>query len=291
MMKKKTKTLKPLESGPYAFALYDATFKHLMQDPEIALSFLRTMTGRNIVSINPVSTAIPALKKKGYTQRHMDFSCRCNDGRIFVAEVQLAKHNHWKERSVFYPAGAYINQLKKGDAWGKLCPVMAVNLLGFETGMIQDPGDFEILFQLVDSKRNVILPFIEILNIELPRVCLDDWPDGLLKGWFMLLLKSSELKEIPPYFDATLRKAIEMLKWENWSDDMRKRYHNNKFNRDDYSIVIEETATKAKTEGREEGREEGKVVGFTEGLKAIAKRMLGEKEPLDRISRLTGLSE
>jgi predicted transposase/invertase (TIGR01784 family) len=82
-----------------------------------------------------------------------------------------------------------------------------------------------------------------------------------------------------------------MLKWENWSDDMRKRYHNNKFNRDDYSIVIEETAVKAKTEGREEGREEGKVVGFTEGLKAIAKRMLKRKRPLQEIIEDTGLSE
>ena len=50
-----------------------------------------------------------------------------------MAEVQLEKHNHWQNRSVFYPAGAYVNQLKKGDDWGKLCPVVAINLLGFDT--------------------------------------------------------------------------------------------------------------------------------------------------------------
>lgn len=272
------KKITALESGPYAFALYDATFKCLMADQEIALSFLRAITKRNIVSIQSVSTAIPGLKKKGYTQRHMDFACRCDDGTVFVAEVQLAKHNNWRERSVFYPAGAYVNQLKKGDFWNKLCPVVAINLLGFETGMIQEPGEYDILFQLMDSKRGIVLPLIQILNIELPRVCLEALPDGLLKGWLTLLLKSSELTEIPAYFDETLKKAMRLLEWENWDSEMKNRYFANKFNKDDYSIVIEETRLQSKAEG------------FVDGMRAIARKMLELGDPLEKVMSLTGLS-
>ena len=42
---------------------------------------------------------------------------------------------------------------------------------------------------------------------------------------------------------------------------------------------------------REEGRTEGKKEGIKEGIKKVAKNLLKEKIPIEKIAKITGLSE
>jgi len=53
-------------------------------------------------------------------------------GRLFNIEMQVRRLTEWIERSLYYIASAYVGQLKQGDNYATLKPVIGINLLDFE---------------------------------------------------------------------------------------------------------------------------------------------------------------
>jgi predicted transposase/invertase (TIGR01784 family) len=274
------------QESKFARATFDSSFKYLMLDEEVRLSFLRTFTGRDdIIEVSNYSTSVPSLRpgemdaKK--TQRHMDFACRMKNGAIFIAEVQIRREDYWDARSLYYAAGVYSQQLMEGDPWSLLQNVIGINILDHDTGTLTKHGDFEKHYVMMDKlhPHNKEWPYIQIRQFEIPRINFDLIEDGPKKQWLKIFKESVTMNNIPNDFDPIIQKALGYLERARWGGKLIAEYESEELNLTKYTTVLKEE------------RDEGIKEGIKEGMKAVAISMLKEGESLEKISLFTGLSQ
>jgi predicted transposase/invertase (TIGR01784 family) len=260
--------------GIYARPTLDSAFKHMMIDPEVQLSFLRTFTGRgDIVSVMPHSVSVPAIKpslksKVRLSHRHMDFACRVEDGDIFIAEVQVRREDAWDARSLYYAAGVYSQQLAEGDSWSYLQNVYSVNILDHDTGSIKEDGDFERHYAFTDllHPKEDPLPYIRVIQIELPRIDLGKVEEGPKKQWLRLFKEAYTMENAPEDFDPILKKALDQLDRRRWSGGLVRDYEGEELDLSRYTGALKDAKNEGKAEGKAEGRAEVAMGMITEGL-------------------------
>ena len=86
-----------------------------------------------------------------------------------------------------------------------------------------------------------------------------------------------------PYFDAMIQEA----EYANMTDAQQMAYLNSLMARWDYANTIDF----AREEGREEGRKEGQEEGKQQQALEVARRMVADNEPKEKIVRYSGLTE
>ena len=106
--------------------------------------------------------------------------------------------------------------------------------------------------------------------------------------WIYILKNMSTFERMPFLArNAVFKKLSEIADISALSKDERDKYDESiKRMRDAISLM-----TTAKNEGREEGREEEREEGRESRNIEIAKMMISEKEPIEKIMAYTGLSE
>jgi len=274
------------QESKFARATFDSSFKYLMLDEEVRLSFLRTFTGiEDIVEVSNYPISVPPLKPgnvgtRRSTQRHMDFACRIRNGMIFIAEVQIEREDYWDARSLYYAAGVYSQQLEAGDPWHMLQNVMGIHILDHDSGTLTKSGDFEKHYVMTDRLHpNEEWPYIQIRQFEIPRISFDLIPDGPKKQWLKIFKESMTMDRIPSDFDPIIQKALGYLDKKKWSGQLIEEYESEELRLEKYQIVLKEQ------------HDEGMKEGINEGIRAVAINMLKEGDLLEKISRITGLSE
>lgn len=269
----------------FARATLDVAFKHMLlgdEDRSPLLSFLKAFTGIDIMSVTHYPTALPVLRDGSEEkQTFLDLSCRDNKGRYFIVEVQVKEQNYWNPRALYYAAGVYSRQLADGQPWRSLEPVIAINILDHDRETLPD-GHFKRDFQLldrehlgeirrdVDMEDPVQLPYLRIIQCELPRVNLDSMPICSLRQWLQLLKQSGSLDEIPVGTAEPIKKAYKRLEFSRWGSQLKDSYKAEELHLEDYTNVLTRTRREAKED--------------------VARKMLEENSTSERISRITGLS-
>ncbi|MEM1328894.1 MAG: Rpn family recombination-promoting nuclease/putative transposase [Bacteroidota bacterium] len=143
-------------------------------------------------------------EKQGLTEvdRKAIFDLYCigdNDER-FIVEMQKAKQNYFKDRSVFY-ASFPIQEQGKRNKWDyKLAPVYSVGILDFTFN--DDEGeDEEKIMHLVELKDQDCKPFYEKLKfvyIELPKFDKEESElETHFDKWLYVFTHLSELQDRP----------------------------------------------------------------------------------------------
>jgi predicted transposase/invertase (TIGR01784 family) len=286
-----------LEKGRYARATMDCAFKAVMQDAEVRLALISDFLGRqDIVSTEPYISAVPEIRRPGRTQKYRDFVCEFKDGTKCILEMQVRRHNGWDHRAFFLSCYTFVDQLQRGADWDTLLPVVAINFLNFQTGLITKPGIFESRFMLVDViDPRVTLPHLDMRFVEFPRVKLKNIGADIRGPWLEIFKKSHTMKEPPSYFNDAQRKMLSILEWKEWGPKMKQLYRKEKKDWSQYSIVFGEQREKGIAQGVRQGRAEGfqrgKAEGKAEGMKEMAQKMLKRNRPLQEIIEDTGLSE
>jgi len=273
----------------FARATLDVAFKHMLlgdEDREPLISFLRVFTGIDIKSVTHYSTALPILRKGSEEkQTFLDLACKDNKGRYFLIEVQVKEQDYWNPRALYYAAGVYSQQLEEGEPWRKLEPVIALNILDHDRETLPDNHfrrDFQLLDREhlsdlkegVDMKDPAQLPYLRIIQCELPRANLEIMPNCLLRQWLQLLKESGSLTEIPEGIEAPVRKAYERLEFRKWGSKLIEDYTKEALRLEEYQNVM---ARKYEA-------------GVLEGKQATARRLLEQDVDVQIISKATGLS-
>ena len=241
----------------FAKATLDTSFKYMLEDKEVQLSFLRAFTDRDdIVDVKQYPISVPPLKpnkKNGgrRAQRHMDFACRIEDGDIFIAEVQVAREEAWDQRALYYAAGVFSQQLDDGDPWKFLQNVIGINILAHDTRTLPE-GDFEKHYVMHDKlhPEQEHWPYLQIRQFELPRVNLDALPNGPKKQWLRVFKDSVKFESVPRDFDPAIQKAISKLDRTRWGGELISKYREEEFDLSRYTSALEDE--------RADGVEEGK---------------------------------
>jgi predicted transposase/invertase (TIGR01784 family) len=216
-----------------------------------------------------------------------DIYCQGTNGERFIVELQKAKQNFFKDRSVFYATFPIQEQALKGDWDFKLAPVYAVGILDF---VFDDHKDSSTLIHTVDLKDqacNLFYDKLKFIYIELPkfRKTLEELESHGDK-WLFVLKNLAELTDRPaPLQEGVFNELFDVAEIANFSAIEQDGYQNSlKYYRDLNNVV---------DTSRQEGRAEGFAEGEAKGKLGLLLRMLSVKLgdiPESTIMVMEGLS-
>jgi predicted transposase/invertase (TIGR01784 family) len=303
----------------------DIVFKKIFgQHPELVKSFLNGILplpeGRLIEAITyqtpEQSPRIPSMKNT-----IVDVKCTDQRGRIFIVEMQLAWRASFMNRFLFGASKAYVQQMKKREAYESLCPVYGLAILNepFEKTTEAWFHHYRLtnVKDLDKSLKGLELIFIELQKFK-PQT-IEHKRMGVL--WLRFLREANEdLLSIPEEFqeDPDLAMAVELAQESAYTADELALYDQyldairveQTVRVDSYKEGIEEGIEEGMKKGRQEGRQEGIEEGIEEGMKKgrqegieegmkkgkklglveTARKMLAKGIEVAEVRELTGLS-
>ncbi len=196
-----------------------------------------------------------------------DLYCQSEKGEKFIVEMQKAKHNYFKDRSIYYASFPIQDQAEKGDWNYKLDPVYTIGILDFVFDEDKNDENLLHIVELKDQNCKVFYEKLKFIYLELPKFkkTIDQLDDHFDK-WLFLLKHLPDLEEPPlPLQENVFMQLFEVARITNFSPTEREAYENSlKYYRDMNGVI--ETA-----------REEGKAQGIQEGKRSLLLKQLSRK--------------
>jgi predicted transposase/invertase (TIGR01784 family) len=233
----------------------------------------------------------------------MDILAKTGRGVLVNIEIQLANEHDMERRTLYYWAGVYVDQVKKGMAFQELKQTITINIVNFR--YIKQTDRYHTKFRVKEDMDGFELTdVLEVHFMELPKL-MDWWEVGnaspeenLLARW-LLLLEADNHEDIRGRLEAiamedrAMKKAFE--EWEEvsmddatWNEYRERR----KAVLDDLAKVRERELReqKAHERGFTEGIEQGIEKGIVEGKRATARELIAEGADMKLIAKVTGLA-
>ena len=217
-------------------------------------------------------------------------------------ELQLVDYHYMLERLLYYWSRVYGKQLNENEDYGNLKKTIAILITDYEFEELKEIKDSHTEWQLREKRNPNILIFknIEIHIIEMPKVLKykEETEKGLSMWIEFLLNPESELVKMRVKEDKKLKVAYEKLEYISGDARLRRIAElRRKYKLDQNTIRAERRI--CREEGREEGRAEGRKVGERLGRKLgkqekaieIAKKLLEMQMPIEKIAKITELTE
>ena len=212
----------------------------------------------------------------------LDLRMRVDD-RIINIELQIKYQDDFRERTVYYGARLFGEDLKAGEEYGEINQTICINIINFD---LFAHNDYYSCFKIMETKRHELLTdkfaihFFELKKINKYKKNrpAEDWLrliDAETEGDLMELQKSTSIPEINDAI-VILRElsADEKVKAEAYYRE--KRLHDEATalghaRREGLSegeaIGIKKGIKQGRREGKKEGLIEGKKEGLIEGKK------------------------
>jgi len=208
----------------------------------------------------------------------LDVKIHTTSGKIIDVEIQVEPQSHIWERVLFYAARLTTEQLKSGLPYNEIKKIVSIIIVDWDITP-QDSTHYHHRFRLFDEKTGYRFPdLFEINTLELPK--LPGEPDGTpLYHWLKMFTARTE-EELAMVAKTSPEIATAVGVIMELSDDERTRLlaeSREKYRRDE----------EARLEYREEkGRQEGEQTG----VRNVARSLLLEKYPVEKVAKVTGLT-
>jgi predicted transposase/invertase (TIGR01784 family) len=214
-----------------------------------------------------------------------DLYCLGEKGERFIVEMQKAKQNFFKDRSVYYASFPIQEQAKKGDWNYQLSDVYMVGILDFTFS--DDAAEQEVRHevQLKDHNCQVFYDKLTFIYLEMPNFKKSEEElESDFDKWMFVLRELPNLQNRPQALQERIfQKLFEAAEIAKFTPDEKIKYEESlKYYRDLKNVV---------DSSFEEGKAEGIAEGIAEGRTEIARQMKSEGEPIEKIVRFTGLNK
>ena len=239
------------------------------------------------------------MRKEDKTGR-IDIKATINKSQIINIEIQLKNEQNMEKRSEFYGARLITDQLKKGDDYEDLKPVILINILNYN--LLEVPEYYTKTVTVAENHREYeVIKDITYYFIELPKfrkskprlanllecwlAIIDGENGGLIKmaeeKEKIIKEASEDVEEI--LLDEELKALMEYRQTAIWEENSRMAYARRK---DKEKIKeAEEKIKKLEEEKRKaEKAEKEKTV-------EIAKELLKLNIPIEKIAKATDLTQ
>ena len=206
-----------------------------------------------------------------------DLYCIGQSGERFIVEVQKAKQNYFKDRSIYYSSFPIQEQAKKGDWDFKQDPVYTVGILDFIFDDHKNEDELLHLIELKNQRCEVFYDKLKFIYIELPKFKkTQDELENHFEKWLYVFRHLSELQDRPQQLqDRIFQKLFDTAEIAKFTVEEREAYEESlKYYRDIKNVV---------DTSREEGKEERTL--------EIARELKKNGIPIDMIVKSTGLSK
>ncbi len=317
------------QGGEYADPTTDTGFKHLLspaieENKEIIKSFLNTFVPDfahdRVKDVREASIAVPPLAKakEKIKQTFMDMHVISQSGCHYVIEMQAHRHINFDERVLYYGASTYSQQLSETELqdpmwYRNLKPTIAIQVLGYDTNRalgIKDKisdslverarsnplpeGQFMKHYLMTDRHSGQEIKHLQMIQIELPRARHNVFPpkkDFTLTDWWLSIFKFApnytheaiaDFEKQGIVMPCVIAQALERLYFPKWNPRDIHEYKTDTIEKEKYAVEF--------ASERAEGKEEGKAEGKAEGKEEVAKELIIDGMPLEKVSKVTKLS-
>lgn len=202
-----------------------------------------------------------------------DIYCTTDQGQHIIVEMQNRYQEHFVDRSLYYASRAIVKQGVKGEWDYHLAPVYTVCFMNFNIES-RSPEKFRTDVCLVDTETGRgFSDNLRMIYLMLPLFTKEeDECETDFERWIFVLKNMSTLERMPFMArNAVFQKLAEIADITALSKEDREKY-------DESIKVMRDNIAAYK----------GAII---EGKIEIAKNMLMENEPIDKIARYTGLAK
>ena len=209
-----------------------------------------------------------------------DLYCIGANGDRFIVEMQKAKQNFFKDRSVYYASFPIQEQAKKGDWNYQLSAIYMVGVLDFVFSEDEAEQMVRHQVQLKDQTNRVFYDKLTFIYLEMPNFNKSEVElETNFDRWMYVLQQLPSLENRPAALkDRVFQKVFETAEIAKFSPDDKVKYEESlKYYRDLKNVV-------------DTSYEEGKAEGIEERNIEIARQMKSDGESIEKIIRYTGLS-
>ena len=196
-----------------------------------------------------------------------DLYCIGQNGERFIVEMQKAKQNYFKDRSVFYASFPIQSQAKR-NVWDyKLDPVYSIGILDFIFDDHKEDPELLHIVELKNQRCEVFYDKLKFIYIELPKF---DKEEADLKThfdkWLYVFTHLSKLQDRPKKLqERVFKRLFEQAETAKFTPEEKEAYEESlKYYRDIKNVV-------------DTSREEGRIEGIEQGIEQ-EKRKAHEKE-------------
>lgn len=213
-----------------------------------------------------------------------DIYCENEKGEKFIVELQKAKQNFFKERTIYYSTFPIKEQAEKGEWNYSLKSVYCIGILDFtfddyETEL--EKNEVVHVIKLKNQNGRVFYDKLTYVYLEMPNFKLQEHQlNTRLDAWLFFIKHLEDFQHIPAIFtDEIFVQAFEKAELAKFGQAELHNYENSlKIYRDWKSVI--DTAF-----------DDGKLEGKLERNLEMAKCMKVESEPIEKIMKYTGLSQ
>ena len=259
------------------------------------IEFDQQQTITDLTIVDPYS--IPLLK--GMKDTFVDVKAELSDNTKVIIEMQVLNHEGFEKRVLYNAAKNYSLQLKKGDPYHLLNPVIALTITDFI--LFKNTDELINNFKLLE--KNHFIQYsddIELIFIELPKFHKTEAElSSIQDKWLYFIKNAGNLDYIPKNLDQELEKAFNIANEANLSEEELELQHKKK----DFIYIQKSSIEFATKTGMEQGLEKGLQQGLEQGLQQgleqgewnntlkIIENANRMGLPMQAIIELTGLDE
>ena len=192
-----------------------------------------------------------------------DIHCRSASGERFIVEMQKAKIQFFKDRSVFYVTFPIREQAKKGDWLFKLDPVYFIAILDFAYDEAEELRKFRRDVALRDQDGELFFDKLHFKFLQMPLFTKQEHElASHFDKWLYFLKNLENFDHIPAILnEPVFQRAFHITELANLTYEQHTAYEKNLL---DY-LGVRAAMVTARDEGKAEGLAEGEVKGKAEG--------------------------
>ncbi|MDQ5928860.1 MAG: hypothetical protein QG594_638 [Bacteroidota bacterium] len=204
-----------------------------------------------------------------------DIYCDTNKDEKIIVELQKAKQNYFKDRTIFYATFPIQEQAERGDWNYELKAVYCVGILDFKFDDYKASENKEVvhIVQLKDQNNDLFYKKLKFVYLEMPHFekTVDELETRLDK-WLYFIKHLEDFQDIPMIFkDEIFYQAFKTAEIANYSPQERDVYEQSLKSYRDLKNVIDTAVDNNTME--------------------ISKRLKNEGMPTDFITKITGLTK
>ncbi|MCU0352425.1 MAG: Rpn family recombination-promoting nuclease/putative transposase [Cytophagales bacterium] len=202
-----------------------------------------------------------------------DLYCESERGEKFIVELQKAKQDYFKDRSLYYSTFAIQEQAQRGDWNFELKAVYTIGILNFTFDDLEK--HFHIVKLIEQDTGRVFYNKLTYIYLELPKFNKNETElETKFDKWLYVLKNLSVLESRPAALqERVFERLFQAAEIAKMNPDDRRVYESSlKYYRDLHNAL--DTATSQ---------------GLQEGVRQVATEMKRNGEPTEKIMRYTGL--
>ena len=268
----------------------DFAFKKLFGteiNKELLISFLNSLFDGQEV-IKDLTYLNPEQLGEAYTERKavFDVYCENENGEKFIVEMQNARQDFFKDRSVYYSTFPIREYAEKGNWNFKLGRIYCVGILNFSFDEDKASPSYRHTVKLAEIETGkVFYDKLTFVYLEMPKFRKEKSElVTVFDKWLYAIKHLGDLEERPAELkEAIFKRLFEQAEIANFTAEERYDYRESQKNFWDLNNVIETAEMKGRVKGIAEG-EHTKALDIARNLKSYGM-------PMSQIIAMTGLSE